>query len=306
LGKRFDSEAWTLNLFDRYLIEWRIPTLAAITPAVVNAFVRSRNRLVAKSYNQLIGALRRWFNWLVVQQWIGESPMQLKPRRCTTARAPFLFDQVQARRLLALASCLPNSRRAGQRGVIYPMMFALLYGLGLRVGEVARLRLSDVDRVRSVLTIRETKFMKSRLVPMGPKLTARLNQYLKWRERKVGPLNPSDPLFSFGKTNTRPVFPKTISRVFSELWPKLRLEIPPGVASPRLHCLRHSFAVGTLLRWYRQSISPGDRLLQLSTFMGHVHPSSTTVYLAITSELLQEANGRFQRFALPLVKEVTP
>jgi RNA:NAD 2'-phosphotransferase (TPT1/KptA family) len=68
--------------------------------------------------------------------------------------------------------------------------------------------------------------------------------------------------------------------------------------------LRHSFAVGTLLRWYREGIEPQDRLLHLSTFMGHAQPSSTAVYLTITADLLQEANHRFERFAAPLLKGV--
>ena len=80
--------------------------------------------------------------------------------------------------------------------------------------------------------------------------------------------------------------------------------MPPGVAVPRLHCLRHSFAVGTLLRWYREGIEPEDRLLHLSTFMGHTQPSSTAVYLTITADLLKEANQRFERFAAPLLKGV--
>ena len=74
---------------------------------------------------------------------------------------------------------------------------------------------------------------------------------------------------------------------------------------PRLHCLRHSFAVGTLLRWYREGIEPQDRLLHLSTFMGHVQPSSTAVYLTITAGLFKEANQRFECFATPLLKGVT-
>jgi integrase len=73
---------------------------------------------------------------------------------------------------------------------------------------------------------------------------------------------------------------------------------------PRLHCLRHSFAVGTLLRWYRSGINPQQRLWDLSTFMGHVHPASTAVYLTITVELLEQANQRFNNFAAPLLKEV--
>ena len=84
---------------------------------------------------------------------------------------------------------------------------------------------------------------------------------------------------------------------------ELALPLPDGVSPPTLHGLRHSFAVGCLLRWYREGLDPGERLLQLSTFMGHVDPASTAVYLTITPELLAEANQRFEAFAAPAWSE---
>ena len=73
-----------------------------------------------------------------------------------------------------------------------------------------------------------------------------------------------------------------------------------------MHDLRHAFAVGTLLRWYREGVNPATRLFHLSTFLGHVNPSSTAVYLTITSELLTEANRRFEGFAAPVLKDASP
>ena len=86
----------------------------------------------------------------------------------------------------------------------------------------------------------------------------------------------------------------------------LGLHVPPGTAPPRAHDLRHSFAVGTLLRWYRAGRDPAARLLRLSTFLGHVDPASTAVDLTITQELLQEANRRFEDDARPALEEPTP
>jgi integrase len=85
---------------------------------------------------------------------------------------------------------------------------------------------------------------------------------------------------------------------------ELGIKAPPGVASPHLHCLRHSFAVATLLRWYREGIDPAERLLYLSAFLGHVNPTSTAVYLTITDELLQTASKRFEQFAVSTLEEV--
>jgi len=80
--------------------------------------------------------------------------------------------------------------------------------------------------------------------------------------------------------------------------------VPDGIAPPTLHSLRHSFAVGCLLRWYREGLDPASRLHQLSTFMGHVDPTSTAVYLTITPALLEEANRRYEAFAAPALAEV--
>ena len=305
LGKRFDTEEWALDLFDRYLVEQKVQTLTAITPSLVENFLSSRPRKVPKSYNHLLGVLRRWFKWLVAQERLDQSPLHVRPRRLTGLRPPFLFEPDQVRRLLAVAAELRDDPQAHQRGLVYSTIFALCYGLGLRVSEAAGLHVQDIDWDHCVLTIHKTKFAKSRLVPFGPKLAARLKDYVQKREAQVGRLVPEQPLFCWGPDKTKSVSPHTVSQTFREVWLKLGLTVPPGVGMPRLHCLRHSFAVATLLRWYREGIEPQNRLLHLSTFMGHVQPSSTAVYLTITADLLKEANQRFERFAAPLLKGVT-
>jgi integrase len=104
-------------------------------------------------------------------------------------------------------------------------------------------------------------------------------------------------LFTFD--GVRCVHPGTASQTFHQLVLALELPVPDGVSPPTLHSLRHSFAVGRLLRWYREGSDPAARLHRLSTFMGHVNPSSTAIYLTITPALLDEANRRFERFAEP-------
>lgn len=302
LGKRFASEEDGLRLLDQYLDAQQVTTLDAITPAVVAAFVTSRPRQ-ARGVNTLLSTLRRFFAWLVLHEVLSQSPLQTPARRCPPPRRPFIFDRAQAQRLLAAAQ-LPDGPHAYQRGATYQLALTCMYGLGLRVGEVARLCRQDVDLAQQLLVIRQTKFAKSRLVPFGPRMAARLAAYLHPTGHPTGALRPEHPFLSVARDKTTPVRSHTISRVFHELVPQLHLTIPPGVAPPRAHHLRHSFAVNTLLRWYREGIDPATRLLYLSTFMGHVDPSSTAVYLTITMELLQEASDRFARFAAPLLKEM--
>jgi integrase len=112
------------------------------------------------------------------------------------------------------------------------------------------------------------------------------------------------PLFSFDGCGC--VHPGTASHTFHTLVCSLGLAVPDGVSPPRLHDLRHSFAVGCLLRWYREGREPASRLQQLSTFMGHVDPTSTAVYLTITPALFTQANRRFEAFAAPVWAETVP
>ena len=303
LGRGFRVEELTLRLFDRFLVEQHITTLEAITPDVVDVLLASRPRTRPRSYNHLLGTLIRCCTWLTEQRRLPSSPVRARPRRVTSHRIPFLFDQAAARRLLACARRIPDQGGATLRGVTYRTIFAVLYGLGLRVGEAARLTVEDVDGERQLLVIRETKFGKSRLVPFGPHLGQALADYLAIRRARAD-LVASSPLFSI--RGCRAINPGTISQTFHHLVPQLGLVVPAGVASPRLHDLRHSFAVGTLLRWYQRGLDPNERLLHLSTFLGHVDPASTAVYLTITPALFEEASQRFAQFAAPVLPEGRP
>jgi integrase len=297
LGKRLFKIGQLLYLLDSYLLEQRVAELHHLTPSHIDGFVASRPRHAPRSYNGLIGALRGLFDWLVVQEILPESPVRCEPRRVTAGLRPFLFDPDQVRRLLEAARQLPGNPRAQDRGEIYRMIFVLLYGLGLRVGEVSRLSRKDVDLENRLLIIRQTKFGKDRLVPFGPRISAAIVEFLEHQEPRYGTIPPDGAVFSFAKHERTPIYPTTISSIFHKLVTGMNLEVPAGVAPPHLHCLRHSFAVGTLLRWYRAGVDPMSRLFDLSTFLGHVSPSSTAYYLTITTELMECASVRFAHFA---------
>lgn len=297
LGKRFDTEESGLRLLDRYLMEQVIDSLEAITPTLLVDFLRSRPRSRPRSYNHLLSVLKRFFRWLEIQEVLVPSPLRAQPRRDTSQRTPFLFKPEQVARLLELARDLPDGPHAHRRGMTYRMIFAVMYALGLRVGEVTRLSRKDIDWDRQCLVIRQGKFAKSRLVPFGPRLKAALQEYLRVQETDTAPLSPEDPVFSLAKDRRRTMSAHRISHTFQQLIPDLEVNTAPGVAAPRLHCLRHSFAVATLLRWYRTGADPAARLNYLSAFLGHVNPVSTAVYLTITADLLEQASVRFERFA---------
>jgi site-specific recombinase XerD len=302
LGCRFRTEEKALWLLDRFLVERGFTAIDEIGPALIEAFLASRPRPRPRSYNHLLCTVRRLFDWLVAQGDVARSPVRTRPRRETAQRIPFLFNAEQARRLLAAAALLPDRNNAPLRGDTYRTMFALLYGLGLRAGEVSRLRAGDVDFGRQLLVIRDTKFSKSRLVPFGPRIGQLLNGYLARRAQRSGSLSSEALTFSFDGSTA--ISLSAMGRALHQLCAELEVRIPPGVSRPRVHDLRHSFAVGTLLRWYREGIDPASRLLHLSTFLGHADPASTAVYLTITPELLAQASRRFERFAGERLREV--
>jgi integrase len=293
-GRRFVHEEKTLRMFDRFLALRRVRRLADIRPQLLEAFLASRPRPRPRSYNELLGHVRRLLDWMVLQGELQCSPLRASPRRRGADRAPFIFEPAEIQRLLRVARGLRDASGAPRRGETYYIIFAILFGLGLRVGEVARLDRGDVDLNRQLLVVRNTKFGKSRLVPFGPRIASLLVSYLE-----ASPSAPATeaPLFSFRRGGH--INPGTISQTFHSLLPRLKLRSRPGGSSPRVHDLRHAFAVRTLLRWYRSGIDPSARLLHLATFLGHVSISSTAVYLPITDELLNEAGGRFERFVHP-------
>ncbi|MGH9007953.1 MAG: tyrosine-type recombinase/integrase [Acidimicrobiales bacterium] len=290
LGRKYRSEEATLRLLLAFSREHGVEDLCQLTPSLLDDFVASRPRERARSFNQLIGILGCFLDWSVAQQRLEASPLRATRRRETAQRLPFLFDADQVRQVLEAAAALPDNSRATGRGPTYHCLFALCYGLGLRAGEACGLRIGDVDTDRQLLVVRGGKFGKSRLVPHGPRIAELLSHQV---ERRAA--SDDDPLFSFD--GRRCMHPCSASQTFHRLVVELAFPVPDGVGTPHLHCLRHSFAVGCLLRWYREGVDPQARLFHLSTFMGHVHPASTAVYLTITPQLLEEANHRFEAFA---------
>lgn len=303
LGRKYLNEEATLRLLVAFMGRHGVTTLARLTPRLLDEFVASRPRPRARSFNLLVGIVNGFLDWAVIQQRLEAAPWHGTRRRVTDQRLPFLLEPVQVRRLLEESSALADNPRALGRGPTYHAIFALCYRLGLRAGEACGLRVEDVDTGRQLLVVHGGKFGKSRLVPFGPRIGEMLALHLARRCEQEG-AEQTAPLFTFDGRHR--VHPDSAARMFRRLVITLAFPVPAGTAPPHLHSLRHSFAVGCLLRWYREGIDPSVRILQLSTFMGHVDPSSTAVYLTITPELLTEASSRFEAFAEPAWLEDEP
>ena len=301
LGRKYDSEERELRLLVRFAAEHDVGALEELAPALLDDFLAARPRSRSRSFNHLLGVVRCLFDWAVRYELLDASPLQARRRRETATRIPFIFDSAQARRLLDAAGALPDNSWVRGRGSTYRTIFALCYALGLRAGEACGLRVGNVDCSRALLVVEGGKFGKSRLVPHGPRIGELVYQQLERRGREER-LDDDAPLFTF--KGQRSVHPCSASQMFHKLVLDLGFTAPAGVSPPTLHCLRHSFAIGCLLRWYQQGLDPAVRLHQLATFMGHVDLVSTAVYLRITMALLQEANRRFEAFAEPVWAEM--
>jgi site-specific recombinase XerD len=171
-------------------------------------------------------------------------------------------------------------------------IIGLLYTLGLRISEAVHLQIGDIDEDRGALFIRQTKFFKERYVPYGPRLARHIASYLEARRAMAPEPRKEDAVF-IGWAG-RPVTIDRIRRHFKEVMIAAGIAPVNGAALPRVHDLRHTFAVHRLLRWYREGVDVQERLVLLSTFMGHGNIYATQQYLTITGALLDEANKRFR------------
>lgn len=214
-------------------------------------------------------------------------PTDLLPDRGGRA-TPYLYGDAEVAALMAAAATL----RTGHRAATYATLIGLLAVSGLRVGEGIRLDVADFDAAEGLLTIRTSKFGKSRLVALHPTAVGALRRYLA-RPDRPRPVAPAAALFVSGAGSRL--------RYCNVNWTFLRLVREAGLQArssscrPRLHDLRHSFAVRTVLDAYQSGADVGARLPVLSTYLGHVNPAATYWYLSAAPELLELAGERLER-----------
>jgi integrase len=196
---------------------------------------------------------------------------------------PYLWSERDICRLLK--AC--RSLRPPIRASTYEALFGLIASTGMRRGEAIHLGRDDVDLDNGVLTVREAKFGRSRLVPLHPSATEALSSYAQLRDRKY-PVPRSKAFFvsSVGTT----LSPDPVNKTFAQLTTDLSLRTP--TTRPRIQDLRHSFAVHTLIAWHRSGMNAESRMPLLSTYLGHVNPAGTYWYLSAAPELMELAAAR--------------
>jgi integrase/recombinase XerD len=213
-------------------------------------------------------------------------PPGLLPHRYQR-QSPHIYAPEEIRLLLDAASRLPS--KTGLRAQTYATLLGLLVVTGMRISEAVGLDRDDVDLATGVITIRRTKFKKSRLVPVHASTSRALQQYAVYRDRRH--LAPRCGRFFVGERG-EPLTVNVVEQTFVKLSHRVGLRAPGDRHGPRLHDFRHRFAVATLIRWYRAGLDVERHLPKLSTYLGHRHVTDTYWYLSAVPELLRLAAAR--------------
>jgi len=236
-----------------------------------------------------LGIVRRFAIWCSATEPLTEIPSaDLLPYHYRR-KPPYIYSDEEIARLLCRTQQLPSSK--GLRARTFTTLFGLLAATGMRLNEVVGLEKPDVDLDQGVLHIRQTKFRKSRYVPLHYTTVAALNRYAEARDR-ICPA-PSTSAFFLSEGGRR-ILAQTVRYNFARLSQQVGLRAPAAHygCGPRLHDLRHRFATRTLIQWYRDGLDVEGELPKLSTYLGHVHVSDTYWYLEAVPELLQLATDR--------------
>ena len=201
---------------------------------------------------------------------------------------PRMLTEEELRKFFRAVDTLEPTARSPLRHLIMPEVFRLLYGCGFRVREVLNLRIRDVDLNQGIITVRQGKFRKDRLVPPALSLVNRLRKYAGYFDSR-----PPDAVF-FPGPNGRPFALRTVYTLFREMLLQCGIPHAGRGKGPRIHDYRHLFAVHTLRRWYRDGENLEAKLPLLATYLGHQHLSGTQHYLHLTAEIFPEITARVE------------
>jgi len=290
LGFSMRNTNYVFIEFDNFVFE-NYPKSKTITRKMIVDYVATSKHLHSSSRCYRVTLLRGFCKYLYQQNpktYIPEPKLIKYGKRKVS---PYIFTDKEIELILKQFKEMPKKNLLRETNFV---IIGLLYSTGLRVGEISRLNLGDVDIKRRVLTIRRSKFYKSRLVPISDSVVETLKQYKLKRLGHKRTKNPDDPFF-VGMTGNR-VFENAISKKFRKVVNELNLLTDKGTR-PRLHDLRHTFATRSLEEVYKKGKNPESYLPALATYLGHVNLTYTQTYLHPTNKTLKIAGDRFNNYS---------
>jgi integrase/recombinase XerD len=284
-GYRYCEGARTLAGFDRFLLDQALPP-GALSWSVTGEWLVKQPHERANTHRHRISVVRQFTLFLCRQGYRADVPNALLGARKEAEFSPRILTRAEVGKLLRAVDQLTPTARSPLRHIMMPEVFRLLCGCGFRLGEVLHLRVADVDLQQGILTVRNGKFGKDRLVPPAPVLVARLRKYAE----RFGARPPE--AFFFPSPYGGPLSLRTVYFWFRKLLLQCGIPHAGRGKGPRVHDLRHGFAVHTLLRWYQEGADLEAKLPVLATYLGHRSLAGTQRYLHLTAELFPEITVR--------------
>jgi integrase len=288
-GLDYRGQAQLLVYFDRFLVEEKV-SKPRITQTLTERYQKEIAHLCVRGQYNRFSVVRQFCQYLAGRDPLNHVPESLRLVPSGNARVPYIYPPEEVQSLLAAASRL--SPAESLRPLTYQTLIGLLYTSGIRIGEAMDLNLEDFDPNERRLFIREGKFRKDRWVWLSESTCRALEAYLRRRVLHQ-PDAPDACLFT--NLRKRRLKHPTVSGAFRQLLEACGIP-HTNEAGPRIHDLRHTFAVHRLLQWYREGEDVNARLPSLATHMGHVDIQSTQVYLQATPELIEQVDQRFHTY----------
>jgi len=293
MGASFKSAESLLQHFCRQMGEEIDAT--AVQAEKVNNFLAGTGP-ITRYWHRKYDVLRGLYRYAISRGLVADSPLPTAAPKLPVRFIPYIYTRDELRRLFNSTSSYRKQHRKLEPHTLRAILL-LLYGAGLRVSEALALTLDDVDFADSLITIRDTKFNKTRMVPLGSELNQMMAEYEAGRKERHPPQSGAAPFFILRTGGAVPLH--LVQQTFKRLREYAEVRRVDGSRfQPRLHDMRHSFAVHRLISWYQQGADVQKMLPQLSTYLGHVDLTATQIYLTMTPELLHEASARFEHYAL--------
>jgi integrase len=302
LGRRFDDVTRTLQSLDRFLHN-QAATYPDLNAAAFQAWCQTQEN-VASGVRRV--RMQQIYNFCLYRR--RTEPHCFLPDPALFPRPhqrlkPYIFSEDEVARLLHAASGLSRVPFSPLRPEVIRLAIVLLFTTGIRRGELLRLTLGDYNRHDSTLLIRESKFYKSRLLPLNRDIAEEMHSYLRVRAQRKFPLSPDTALIWNVYRGGRAYSGSKLQLCLRPLLQQCSIVTSKGQL-PRIHDFRHTFAVHALLRWYRQDVDIEAKLPFLATYMGHASVVSTHYYLHWIEPLRTRASERFARHYGKLVVPV--
>lgn len=289
LGEKFLGEETTLLHFCKSLGNINLKNITSIK---VKRYLYGTGPITATWFRKY-SALTGLYRYGMSRGYINRSPLPTTSPKQPLPFVPYIYTREELRKIL-WAAYQVNSKSIHPQTI--RMLFLLLYGTGIRLNEALTLTTVDVDQEAAVITVHQTKFYKSRLVPFGTQLAKIIHEYFTWYQNTFSSRDCA--LFlrdRYGRRIKRQAMTDFYLRIRKKAGIK---RTDGGRYQPRLHDFRHTFAVHRLISWYQEGANVQILLPFLSTYLGHTTLAATSVYLSMTDDLLQEANMRFENYAM--------